>query len=87
MYVKIIFAQNNCMIKKIVVIAEMNPNKGVIPLKIIWDNDREFLIDRVIDKRKVASTKGGGVGLRYTCRINGKEKYLYFNEDIWFVEI
>ena len=75
------------MIKNIVVIAEMSPYKGVVPLKIVWEDGREYFIDKITDIRKVASTKGGGVGVRYTCKILGKEKYLFFNDNIWFIEI
>lgn len=75
------------MIKKIIVIAKMHPDDGVTPQKIIWENNREYNIDRVLDVRKMASTKGGGAGLRYTCKIMGREKYLFFDDDVWFIEI
>jgi hypothetical protein len=29
--------------------------------------------DRVLDVRQAPSLKGGGLGIRYTCRIRGKE--------------
>lgn len=59
----------------------------VIPLEIEWEDGRIFVIDKILDMRKVASTKGGGKGLRYTCRILGKEKYLFLDEYFWWVEI
>ena len=36
--------------------------------------------------RRAASLKGGGLGIRYTVRIMGKETYLWRDEDCWFVE-
>lgn len=75
------------MIKKVEVIADMLPTKGVTPLKIVWEDGRIFEIDKVKEIRKMASTKGGGVGLRYSCKIQGKDKYLFFDDDVWFVEI
>ena len=61
--------------------------EGVItPLKILWRNGAVFLIDRVLDIRPAASLKAGGAGIRYTCRINGKETYLFLEENRWFVE-
>lgn len=59
----------------------------VIPLEIEWEDGRLFAVDKVLETRKVASTKGGGKGLRYTCRILGKEKYLFLDDYLWWVEI
>ena len=36
---------------------------------------------------RAASLKAGGVGMRYTCIIDGKESYLYYEDNnMWFVE-
>ena len=75
------------MRKDITVIAKMKSNGEVEPLSIIWEDGRTFSIDKILDKRKKASTKGGGMGLRYTVRIMGKERFLFLNEYTWFVEI
>lgn len=60
----------------------------VIPLKIKWKDSATYDIDKVLDVRKAASLKAGGCGLRYKCRIQGRERYLWFevNENKWFVE-
>lgn len=60
----------------------------VIPLKILWSDGTNYDIDKVLDVCKAASLKAGGCGLRYKCRIQGKEKYLFFEtyEGKWFVE-
>ena len=82
-----IFSLNNIsMIKYIEVNAKMTTEGKVIPFQIIWDNDKVFDIDRVIDIRPLASTKGGGVGIRYLCKIKGKEKILFLSEYKWFIE-
>jgi len=58
-----------------------------IPLSIIWDNGREYIIDKVTDIKKAASLKVGGQGVRYKCRILGKETYLWLEaNERWFVE-
>ena len=75
------------MRKNISVRALMRSDGTVLPLEIEWDNGRRFVIDRVLDIRKAASTKGGGKGLRYTCRILGKQRYLFLDEYFWFVEV
>ncbi|MBQ3158343.1 MAG: hypothetical protein IJB98_01470 [Clostridia bacterium] len=74
------------MIKHITVITKMTSSGNVIPLSIIWEDGREFVIDKILDIRPKASTKGGGKGIRYTVRIKGQEKYLFLNEYLWFIE-
>ena len=66
--------------------AEFDTDGNIIPTQIIWKDERVFSIDRIIDVRRRASTKAGGVGIRYTVRIGGKEKFLYYEEPRWFVE-
>ncbi len=75
------------MRKNIKVRCLMNEIGEVIPLEIEWDTGAKYVIDKVLDKRKVASTKGGGMGIRYICRILGKERYLFLDGYIWFVEV
>ena len=58
----------------------------IIPLEVIWSDTQTFEIDKVLDIRKRSSTKGGGMGLRYTCKIKGIEKYLFLDEYVWFIE-
>lgn len=65
----------------------MKQTGEIIPLSIIWDDDREFKIDKVTDVRPKASTKGGGKGIRYTVKINGQIKYLFLDKYNWFIEL
>ncbi|NLV37175.1 MAG: hypothetical protein GXY17_10935 [Clostridiaceae bacterium] len=67
------------------VIAKFTKDGGKVPLKIKWQDGRTFDIDKVTDVRRAASLKAGGQGMRYRCRINGKETYLWLEEDKWFV--
>ena len=57
-----------------------------IPLCVIWENGRNYSIDKVMDITKAASLKVGGQGLRYKCRIHGTETFLWLEEGKWFVE-
>lgn len=59
----------------------------ISPLSILWEDGRKIEIDRVLDVRPRASTKGGGMGLRYTVRLSGQERFLFLDGFIWFVEI
>lgn len=68
------------------VIAEHEPDGRCKPLSIEWEDGRVFEVDRVLDVRQAASLKAGGVGIRYKCRILGKETYIWDEEGRWFVE-
>lgn len=69
------------------VVAEHNEDGKVKPLSLKWEDGRIFIIDRVLDVRMAASLKAGGQGIRYTCRICGKQVYLFCDEGRWFVEL
>ena len=69
------------------VLAEFTKEGVLRPKEIIWDDGRHFEIDKIIDTRQAASLKAGGAGIRYTCKINGREKYVFYEENYkWFVE-
>ena len=62
------------------------------PVAIRWNDGRVFEIDRVLDIRRAAS-EAGGSGTRYTVKIMGKERRLFFEDTYsdtgrarWFVE-
>lgn len=75
------------MRKNITVVAKMDDYGKVSPLKIIWDDGKIFEIDRILDIRKKASTKGGGKGVRYTIEIMGHERYIWLDDYYWFIEV
>lgn len=67
----------------------------MLPRKIIWEDGREYEIDRVVDIRQAAAMRAGGQGDRYTIKIDGKQSYLLFERSAsqtgnnigrWFVE-
>ncbi|MEG0912313.1 MAG: hypothetical protein RSA97_03910 [Oscillospiraceae bacterium] len=66
--------------------AEFDTDGNVVPTHIIWNDERIFSIDRILDIRRCASTRAGGMGIRYTVRIDGREKYLFYENPKWFVE-
>ena len=75
--------------KYIDVTAHFDTSGQIIPVIFWWDNGKSYQIDRVTDIRRAASLKAGGTGIRYTCRILGKKRYLYYDDytQKWFVEI
>ena len=58
----------------------------LIPTAVIWEDGRRYEIDRVIQIARRASLKAGGVGIRYTCIVGGRQSYLFYEVDKWFVE-
>ena len=66
--------------------AHFDTEGNIIPQNFKWEDDRIFEIDRIIDIRPAASLKVGGVGLRYTCMVCGKQTYLFLEDNRWFME-
>lgn len=56
------------------------------PRSITWVDGRVYRIDRITEKLRAASTKVGGCGIRYRIIIDGRESFLFREEDKWFVE-
>ncbi len=74
-------------VKKYVDVKALYDSFGnITPLQIGWEDGRAFAVDRVLDVRRAASTKIGGGGLRFTVRIAGRQRYLFLDENRWFVE-
>ncbi len=67
------------------VTARFNREGKIIPFKI-FDEGKVYIIDKVLDVCRAASLKAGGARIRYTCRIEGTERYLFLEENRWFVE-
>ena len=67
--------------------AEFDVDGTIRPTSIVWEDGRVFVIDRILDVRRAASLKAGGVGMRYICRIYGKTVNLFNDENHWFIEV
>ena len=68
------------------VIAKYDLYGQIKPLAILWEDGRKFNIDYITDVRRAASLKSGGTGLRYTVKILNKVRYLFLEDNTWFVE-
>lgn len=75
------------MRKDIDVIAKMKKTEQVEPLEIIWEDGRHYPIDRILEIRRVASTKGGGTGIRYKVRIGQHIRFIFLDGFVWFIEV
>ena len=58
----------------------------LIPVALWWEDGCRYPVDRVIDICRAASLKAGGIGIRYTCTVLGRQIYLFYEEDRWFME-
>ncbi len=56
------------------------------PVLIEFDEEHKYPVDKILDVRRAACQSVGGVGERYTCRIQGRESHLWFEKGRWFVE-
>jgi len=69
------------------VIAHFSKDGRLVPISIIWNDGCSYEIQRIKEVKRSASLKAGGVGIRYTCIIDGKESHLFYEENnMWFVE-
>ena len=68
------------------VTAVFDKEGAITPVSVKIDDDR-FDVDRVMDVRPAASLKSGGAGIRYKCRIEGRDTYLFLEETRWFLEL
>ena len=64
----------------------MRKEGTVLPRFFIWEDGEKYTIDRVLHITPAASLKDGGRGIRYTAQISGRERYLFREDDRWFVE-
>ena len=66
--------------------AHFSKDGQLMPSAITWEDGHRYPVDRVTDVQRCASRKAGGVGIRYTCIVGGKQSYLFYEVDKWFVE-
>ena len=70
----------------VLVVVRFDTEGKLRPLVIEFDEEHSYPVDKVLDVRRAACQRVGGVGDRYTCRINGQVTYLWMEKGIWFVE-
>lgn len=68
------------------VTAKFDQDGSLLPLTINWNDGRKFNIDKITDIRFASSLKSGGTGIRYTCTITNHTRYLYLEDNRWFIE-
>ena len=68
------------------VVVQHDKNGAKKPLCIIFEDGKKYEIDKLCAHRRAAATRVGGTGIRYTIQVQGRETYLFEDEDRWFVE-
>ena len=73
-------------------LVEHDEDGTVTPAVIKWKDGNGYEIDKVLDVRRAAS-EAGSMGIRYTVRIMGRERRLFYEDTYsetgkprWFVE-
>jgi len=64
----------------------MRKDGTLLPKSFLWEDGEKYHIDKVIQITSAASLKVGGRGMRYTVKIGGAERYMFLEENRWFVE-
>ena len=60
------------------VVAEFRKDGQLVPIFFTWEDGRKYSIDRILKIERCASRKAGGVGMMYTCMIQGQESHLFY---------
>jgi len=68
------------------VVARFEWDGTITPLSFTLKDGRVIQIDRVLDRCRAASRKQGGCGIRYRCRVMGRELILFHDDERWFYE-
>ena len=70
------------------VTAKFDKDGKIEPLQVAWTDGTRYPVDKVVSVCRAVSTGGGGIGLRYTCRICGKSAFVFYSDrdHRWFVE-
>ncbi len=75
-----------CVMKIFVkVVANFECDGRITPDKIIWDSGQVFYIDKITDIRWLDSARKGKPKIRYACLIHGQQRYLYYENNRWYM--
>ncbi|MBC2724059.1 hypothetical protein [Desulfosporosinus sp.] len=77
------------------VVVAFAPDGSLLPRSLTWEDGRQYVIDQVLEVRPAPAMKAGGQGDRYTVRVQGRDRYLFFERNAslggnnigrWFAE-
>ena len=74
--------------KYVTVFAKFSAEGDLVPFALELSDGRRFSIDRITDRRRAASRKAGGCGIRYVCMIENRRVELFYEENYrWFIAV
>lgn len=73
------------MRKYIEVYAQWDKEGHVTPLAVELDNEKRYRVERVVRKHPMSVIVNGGIGMRYTVVIDGRERHLYYDGRWWIL--
>lgn len=76
----------NILRKDVCVKVLMKPDREILPISILWEDDKEYKIDKILSASP-SFLDGGGMGLRYRVKVYGKIKDLYLDGYVWFLNV
>jgi hypothetical protein len=77
----------DCMKKVFIEVNAVFSPEGILtPKSFMWEDGVKYQIDKVYDFTKASSLKVGGQGIRFRCRVMGKDVYLFLEDGRWFME-
>jgi hypothetical protein len=83
------YLANDCKVY-IDVIEERSKSGQLKPRSFVWEDGNTYEIDSVLHICRAAILKAGGAGLRYTVKIQGRERYMFLEDEAetsrWFME-
>ncbi len=70
------------------VVVEFPKGGGIIPQKLWWVDGQEIQVDKILIRESAPCRSGGILMQRFTVKILGQERYLYYDNEneIWFIE-
>ena len=60
---------------------------SIHPLRVIWEDGKQYAVDKVKLVTPAAATRAGGRGMRYTLVIKRQERFFFEDEGRWFTEV
>ncbi len=64
--------------------ARIDQDGFAVPLSVIWRDEREFPVERVLNVIPTL-TAAGEEALGYTCMIRGQKRTVYHEQGRWYV--
>ena len=69
------------------VVADFEFDGSLTPNTVFLENGQAFHIDKITDIRWLASSRSGKPKIRYACLMHGRQQYLYYENNRWYLPV